>query len=275
MNFCGWDFADDAKIDNALTDTVRLKELTVNDDSSLRVLSTLPDHGAGRWIAMSVETVPTDKNPAYVGQFLNNTEIQAYYPAGGNDHGLVTWEWKNGTLLYFEKNVGDNSVTGNLETIFLERGLTYTLPTRDSDPTWHRAGYNLMYWNTAADGTGDEWQLGSEYTAEYAESITFWAQWYRDAYVTMTYVLDTGEGNYPLGPDAAISTGRAHSAGADLIGSDRLIWDGTAENARRGGRHHPGPVRAPGLRAVRLGVLHASDHRGRGRRRAAGHHHRA
>lgn len=80
------------------------------------------------------------------------------YTNGGNDHGIVTWEFGYGTFINFEPN--RNDAEGYIPSAFLKGGETFSFtkdpdgtlwidfPNGDRYPAYTMDGYVLRYWNT-------------------------------------------------------------------------------------------------------------------------------
>ena len=277
MNIRGWSL-DPTKIttDKALSSLVNLERIIVDNGTSLTTdpsfIAQIPKHNNGAWVAQSVTEdadnpkLDSGSNRVFEGMAVLNTspttstnkslENLYAYTNGGNDHGIVTWEFGYGTFINFEPN--RNDAEGYIPSAFLKGGETFSFtkdpdgtlwidfPNGDRYPAYTMDGYVLRYWNTVANPPtnkhgvptqGQEVTWGYSYTApnvgdDDAVSITFYAQWYRDADVTVKFVVDTdgaGTGTTPdsnVGADADITTGYLEVTGKK-VGDTFQLFDGT------------------------------------------------
>ena len=235
LNLRGWSIKPSVTIDGAFSSLSALERLIMDNGTSLTtspsLIGQIPGHANGVWVATNV--TEDDANPkldsganyVYEGLYARNTspssstdrslEVLYGYTNAGNDHGIVTWDWRFGTIVSFRPN--HSSATGNIPDIFLNGGETINFyqgadgkyyvefPNGTIYEAYVRDGYILDLWNTEQNlrtdkhgnpvgGTQIRW--GGSYTApnrgdSSAVSVTFWAQWIKDADITVKFVVDT------------------------------------------------------------------------------------
>ena len=141
INIRGWSL-DPTKIttDKALSSLVNLERIIVDNGTSLTTdpsfIAQIPKHNNGAWIAQSVTEdadnpkLDSGSNRVFEGMAVLNTspttstnkslENLYAYTNGGNDHGIVTWEFGYGTFINFEPN--RNDAEGYIPSAFLKGG---------------------------------------------------------------------------------------------------------------------------------------------------------
>lgn len=160
INIRGWSL-DPTKIttDKALSSLVNLERIIVDNGTSLTTdpsfIAQIPKHNNGAWIAQSVTEdadnpkLDSGSNRVFEGMAVLNTspttstnkslENLYAYTNGGNDHGIVTWEFGYGTFINFEPN--RNDAEGYIPSAFLKGGETFsftkdrTAPCGSTSPT--------------------------------------------------------------------------------------------------------------------------------------------
>ena len=253
LNLRGWSIKPSVDVTNAFSSLYALERLIMDNHTSLTTNPTLigqiPGHVNGVWVATNV--TEDDANPkldsganyVYEGLYARNTspststdrslEVLYGYTNAGNDHGIVTWDWRFGTIVNFRPN--HSSATGNIPDIFLNGGETINF-YKGSDGKYYvefpngtiyeayvRDGYILDMWNTEQNlrtdkhgkpvgGTQIYW--GGSYTApntgdSSAVSVTFWAQWIKDANITIKFVVDTTGSTSASTSESTIGSDRA------------------------------------------------------------------
>jgi len=112
---------------------------------------------------------------------------------------FAIWSTIPTTTLNFESTSG----TGSVGSMSSQTGESTILP---SSSGMSNPGYTFVGWNTAADGSGTEYEAGSTYI--FNGNQTIYAQWSPDTY-TVTYSFDGGvatlnSANYVVGTAALI-----------------------------------------------------------------------
>ncbi len=118
----------------------------------------------------------------FPGELLNNDEINY---KGSSPVYTVTYDANNGTGESYTQKT--DSGTGDVAVTLLEDS--------DVDFTVLAEGYVLSGWNTRADGSGTDYDLGE--TIDIDNSMTLYAVWQPDVYIVTTEEDDTLIGTYP------------------------------------------------------------------------------
>ena len=123
----------------------------------------------------------------------------AIYSFSGPETLYAIWSPIPMATLNFEANSG----RGSIASLSNQAGESTTLP---SGAGISKPGYTFIGWNTAADGSGTEYQAGDTYVL--VGNQTLYAQWSPDTY-TVTYSYDGGvatvaSANYVVGTSALI-----------------------------------------------------------------------
>ncbi len=80
-------------------------------------------------------------------------------------------------LFGFEVSFNANGGSGEMESVWVQ-GSSTTAP----ENTFEREGYSFVSWNTKADGTGDEYEVGATINGSQITSIALYAQWSVNSY---------------------------------------------------------------------------------------------
>ena len=175
-----------------------------NDSSSDLAFATQTEN-APTALTLFASLSPALSNPGFSFVDWNsesNGEGVAYgdasiYSFSGPETLYAIWSPIPMATLNFEANSGRGSVA----SISNQAGESTTLP---SDSGISNPGYTFIGWNTAADGSGTEYQAGDTYV--FVGNQTLYAQWSPDTY-TVTYSYDGGiatvaSANYVVGTTA-------------------------------------------------------------------------
>jgi len=89
------------------------------------------------------------------------------------------------------------------------------VPVKGNDGTLVKTGYTFAGWNTQADGGGDPYVSGSEYTMGTA-NVTLWAQWTANTY-TVTFDANGASGTPPIIVSYTFGTSLNLPGAGDLV----------------------------------------------------------
>jgi uncharacterized repeat protein (TIGR02543 family) len=158
--------------------------------------------------AYTVETLP--KPPSRNGYYTFGSWNTAADGSGGTfdentpvtDNITVYAQWQSYSYtVTFDSNGGDTAARPATKTVIRP---AYTVETLPVPPT--KTGYIFDGWNTAADGTGSNF---NEYTSV-ADSITVYARWRSYSY---TVTFDNIDGNTPAKPSTMTVSSPATTVG--------------------------------------------------------------
>ncbi len=133
------------------------------------------------------------------GDALTSSQLQSNYN-GSTDAGTWVWEvFDNTCFIRFDANGG---YTSSENLTVLDTDILVTLPGED---TTSRPGYDLLGWNTKADGTGTAYGFGETTAAEVFQPgrmFTLYAQWIEEGtstkYTVEHYQQNTDLNTYTL-----------------------------------------------------------------------------
>jgi uncharacterized repeat protein (TIGR02543 family) len=119
----------------------------------------------------------------------SNSGSGTYSPTGAtlSLNAYAKWTAVNYTFTY-NANSGSGSVP--TET---SKQITQTVTVKANTGSLERAGYTFSGWNTASNGTGDNYLSGSLFTVE-AANVVLYAKWTANTY-TITYNANGGSGS--------------------------------------------------------------------------------
>lgn len=190
--------------------------------------------------AMPSATMPTRTGYTFGGYYTSTGGGGTqYYTAGGAS--ARTWNIAEAKTLYAKWTGNTYTITyvGNSNTGGSTAATSAVYPTTRTVASngFTRTGYTFAGWNTAANGTGTSYAVGSSYSS--ASNLTLYAQWTINSY-TVTYDKNGGSstpssqsGNYnsSITLSAAITRSEAES-GTTYTVSFNANGHGTASSAR-------------------------------------------
>ena len=175
-----------------LGESFTFKDRSGHSSSSTWALLPTPPHSSttGRWVKLE------DDGDGYS---RSSYDLRDNYN-GELDAGTWVWEVLDNTcLIHFDANGGFTS-SGSI--IVQDMATFVTLP---DESTTSRPGYDLLGWNTKADGTGTAYGFGETTAAEVSQpgkSVTLYAQWVEEGtstkYVIEHYQQNTDLNTYTL-----------------------------------------------------------------------------
>lgn len=189
--------------------------------------------------AMPSATMPTRTGYTFGGYYTSTSGGGTqYYTAGGAS--ARTWNIAEAKTLYAKWTGNTYTITyvGNSNTGGSTAATSAVYPTTRTVASngFTRTGYTFAGWNTAANGTGTSYAVGSSYSS--ASNLTLYAQWTINSY-TVTYDKNGGSstpssqsGNYnsSITLRAAITRSEAES-GTTYTVSFNANGHGTAPSA--------------------------------------------
>ncbi len=114
-------------------------------------------------------------------------ETSLYYPLRDNPDDVTLYaQWEDKTSITYDGNEADS---GSVETQYVD----YSKSIEIAENGFTRDGYAFYGWNTAADGSGTDYDPGDTYTATVieGENVTLYAKWRARTLHTVNY---TGNG---------------------------------------------------------------------------------
>ncbi len=213
-----WGYSTNGLIITSTTEGgVTTNTITENTDTSTITYRDIPAHGVTREIDDKIAAVEHGLTPVTIGTNVTNAKA-----AGAYQNTLELTAIANPLTVDYSLSFDGNStgtVTGlpsAMEASSVASSYTFTIPS--NVPTTSVTGYAFKEWNTAADGSGDSYSPGDDFTVS-ADDIAgtdqvLYAIWEENNFWTITYMQD-------MTPEicAAVTTPDKTAAQTDVDGS--------------------------------------------------------
>ena len=223
-------------ITSTIESGVATNTITENTDTSTITYRDIPAHGVTREIDGKTAAIEHGFTPVTIGANVTNAKA-----AGAYQNTLELTAIANPLSVDYSLSFDGNStgtVTGlpsTMEASSVASSYTFTIP--NDVPTTSVAGYAFKEWNTAADGSGDSYNPGDDFTVS-ADDIAgtdqvLYAIWMPvPAFFTITYMQDmtpevcasaTTPDATVLGDEAKADTTGAHNGDTNYVPETTLI----------------------------------------------------